>query len=320
MTHDHARPSATSERRWLVGALLVLVAFMIAEVTAGLLAHSLALISDAGHLLTDAAALLVALISVRLSSRPARGRYTYGFARVDALAGQANGITLVVLAAIFSVGAIHRLIDPPSANGTVMAIVAAAGIVVNVAATMLAKRADRSRLSVRGAVAHLVNDIWAFLATAVAGIAIVVTGWTRADAVASLVVVVLMLVTGSSLIKASGRIFLEAAPAGLDPDTLGAELAAVDGVAQIHDLHIWQLGPHDTALSAHVLVRAPGDCHAIGERLRQLLAEEHDLRHATLQVDHASAGATDQHLDEHCEEPHGRVHRSDQPATKVSAH
>lgn len=310
MSHDHQHgPIAgpESDRRWLLAALAVLTVFMVGEVIAGIFAQSLALISDAGHLLTDVAALVAALVAGRIARRPARGQYTYGFARIDALAGQANGITLLVLAALFVVAGVHRLFDPPDAEGSVMTIVAAIGVVMNVIATVLAKRADTRRLSVRGAVSHLVNDAWAFLATFIAGLVIIYTGWTRADAIASLCIAVLMTVSGIRLVRAAGRVFLEAAPAGLDPDRLGAELAEVDGVAQIHDLHIWQLGPGEDALSAHVLVTPKRDCHEVAQALRDLLVDRHQLRHATLQVDHADARADV--LAEHCEEPHGPVHR-----------
>jgi cobalt-zinc-cadmium efflux system protein len=307
--HDHETLSADADRRWLLSALSVLALFMIGEVTAGFLSHSLALISDAGHLLTDVAALVVALIAARISQRPARGSYTYGFARVDALAGQANGITLLVLAGLFTAGAIRHLIDPPDATGSVMTIVAAIGVAVNVLATFLAKKADRRRLSVKGAVSHLVNDAWAFLATGVAGLVIIFTGWTRADALASLCIAALMTITGIGLVRAAGRVFLEAAPRGLDPDRLGAELAAVDGVAQVHDLHVWQLGPGEDALSAHVFVQPHRDCHEVAGSLRQLLIERHDLRHATLQVDHTGEGTTEESLRDHCDVPHGRIHR-----------
>jgi cobalt-zinc-cadmium efflux system protein len=310
VTHDHVSHATAgdSDRKWLISALIVLVVFMLGEVIAGLFAHSLALISDAGHMLTDAAALLVALVAGRIARRPARGSYTFGFARVDALAGQANGITLLLLAVWFTVEAIRRLIDPPDATGLIMTIVAVIGVAVNVLATMLAKRADSNKLSVRGAVAHLVNDIWAFLATAVAGLVILFTGWTRADAVATLVVAVLMAVTGWGLLRASGRVFLEAAPIGLDPFQLGAELARVEGVAQIHDLHVWEIGPGESAVSAHVLVRAPFDCHAVAARLRENLAADHGLRHATLQVDHAGVEPTEESLRGHCDDAHGPVH------------
>jgi cobalt-zinc-cadmium efflux system protein len=277
------------------------------------------LISDAGHLLTDVAALVAALVAARIAMRPARGSFTYGFARVDALAGQANGITLVVLAVLFTVGAVDHLVHPPDATGSVMTIVAGVGVVMNVLATFLAKKADSRRLSVRGAVSHLVNDAWAFLATAIAGVVIITTGWTRADAIASLCIAVLMAVSGLGLIRTAGRVFLEAAPPGVDPDQLGAELAEVDGVAQIHDLHVWQLGPGEDAISAHVFVKPQRDCHQVAESLRRLLADEHDLRHVTLQVDHAGDNSNARALLDHCAEPHGPVHRPLDPTGQTNA-
>jgi cobalt-zinc-cadmium efflux system protein len=287
----------------LLAALAVIFSFMVGEVIAGLLANSLALLSDAGHMLTDATALLVAVIASRIAERPAKGAYTFGFARVDALSGQANGITLVLLAVWVTVEAIRRLIDPPDAGGGVIVIVAGIGIAVNVLATTLAARADKRSLNVRGAVAHLVNDLWAFVATFVAGIVIMATDWTRADAVASLVVAALMIVTGAKLIRDAGRVFLEAAPTGMDPMLIGSELAAFRGVAQIHDLHVWELAAGEAALSAHVLVDRVDDCHVIGDAMRAQLADDHGIDHVTLQVDHISNSA-----DEHCADSHGPVH------------
>ena len=302
--HVHAA-SGRADRRWLLAALAVVVAFMAAEVVAGLLAHSLALLADAGHMLTDAAALLVAVIASRLAERPARGAYTYGFARVDALSGQANGITLLLLAVWFAIEGVRRLIDPADARGGVVAAVAVVGVVVNLVATALAGRADRSGLNVRGVLAHLVTDIWAFAATLVAGLVIVWTGWHRADPVASLLVAALMAWTGARLVRDAGRVFLEAAPAGFDPEQLGVELAAVDGVAQVHDLHVWVLGSSEAAMSAHVLVDPPFDCHEVAETLRLHLAAEHGIDHITLQVDHADQQLHDA---DNCVDSHGEVH------------
>jgi cobalt-zinc-cadmium efflux system protein len=305
--HDHpGRGGGAADRHWLLASLAVIAAFMVGEVIAGLLAHSLALLSDAGHLLTDVTALLVAVIASRIAERPARGAYTYGFARVDALSGQANGITLVLLAVWFTVEAIRRLINPPDTAGGVIVVVAAIGVGMNIVATMLATKADRRSLNVRGAVAHLVNDLWAFVATLVAGIVIMASGWTRADAIASLVVATLMIITGAGLIRDAGRIFLEAAPAGLDPMVIGAQLAAVGGVAQVHDLHVWELAAGETALSAHVLVDRADDCHVIGDALRGQLAQDYGIEHVTLQVDHV--GHSGSSADEHCADAHGPVH------------
>jgi len=304
---DHAHGSVSSDRRWLAAALVLIVAFMIGEVVAGLAAHSLALLSDAAHMVTDAVALLVAMVSVAVMRRPARGAYTYGFARVDALSGQANGITLVLLAVFFEVQGVRHLVDPPDVRGGVVTVVAVIGAVVNVAAVMLARRADPASLSVRGAVGHLVNDAWAFAATLVAGTVVLLSGWERADAIASMVIGLLMLWTGLGLVRAAGRIFLEAAPSGVDPHALGGELAGIDGVAEVHDLHVWQLGPHETALSAHVLVQPPFDCHEVSSRLRDVLADKYAIGHVTLQADHADAPT---HLVGDCEDAHGEIHIS----------
>jgi cobalt-zinc-cadmium efflux system protein len=310
--HEHEHGAAPgADRRWLIVALGLLLIFLVGEVVAGLLAHSTALLTDAAHLLTDVVSLATALVAVQIAARPPRGAFTFGFSRVDALAGQANGITLLLLAVWFVVQAGRDLLHPADASGSVMTVVALVGVAVNVLATaaaMKAQNANEQRLSVRGAVAHLVNDLWAFAATAVAGVIIIVSGWTRADAIASLVIAALMIYTGVGLIRAAGRVFLEAAPREVDPLAVGTSLAAVDGVAQIHDLHVWQIGPGESAVSAHVLVVPERGCHEIGATMRQLLADRFGLSHATLQLDHVGV-SEDGHSVEHiCSDTHGPVH------------
>ena len=302
--HDH-RPGAEADRRWLASALAVIVAFMVAEVVAGLFAHSLALITDAAHMLSDAGALVVAIVAARIAQKPARGAYTYGFARVDALSGQGSGITLILLSIWFLVEAVRRLVHPAGVHGLIVTVVAAIGILVNLVATSLASRADRGGLNVRGVVAHLVTDIWAFAATVVAGLIVLLTGWNRADPIASLVVAAVMAWTGWRLVQAAGRVFLEAAPADLDPNALGEELALSDGVAEIHDLHVWEIGPGTVALSAHVLVQPTHDCHEVASALRVAVHDRYGIGHVTLQTDHADAP---EHLATDCTDAHGSVH------------
>lgn len=290
VNHDHG-PVATAQadRRWLLAALTVILAFMVAEVAVGITAGSLALITDAGHMLTDAAALAVAVVASRLAQRPARGAYTYGFTRIDALSAQANGITLLLLACWFGFEAIRRLVDPPRVHGGWVLGVALIGIAVNGVAVLLAGRANRASLNVRGALAHLVNDVWAFAATALAGLVVLLTGWSRADAIASLVVAALMVHAGVGLVRAAGRVFLEAAPTGTDPAHVGQAMAAVLGVTEVHDLHVWDLGAGDAALSAHLVVHADFDCHEVAREVRSVLAGQR-IGHATLQADHQHAG------------------------------
>jgi cobalt-zinc-cadmium efflux system protein len=295
-----------ADRRVLSGALALILAFMAAEVIVGFAAGSLALITDAAHMLTDAAAIALALIAIRLAARPPAGGFTYGLKRVEILSAQANGITLLLLAAYFVYEAVNRMIHPPDVEGALVLITGVAGIVVNLIATWLISKANRSSLNVEGAFQHILNDLFAFVATALAGLIVLLTGFARADAIAALVVAVLMLKAGISLVRDSGRIFLEAAPSGVDPQALGAELCAVRGVVEVHDLHVWEITSGEPAASAHILVREGLDCHQIRSEVEALLAERHHVTHSTLQVDHASAGD----LTEHCSDAHGTVHRT----------
>jgi cobalt-zinc-cadmium efflux system protein len=271
--HSHHRHGgADADRRWLSAALALIVGFLVCEVVVGLAVGSLALLTDAGHMLTDALALGVAVIAAGLARRPARGAYTYGFTRVDAISAQANGITLLLLAAWFTVAAVRRLFDPPDVPGGAVLAVALVGVAVNLLAVLLAARADQSSLNVRGALAHLMTDLWAFVATAAAGAVMLLTGWTRADAVASLVVAVLMVRSGIGLVRSAGRVFLEAAPDGSDPARIGRSMAAVTGVREVHDLHVWDLGAGEPALSAHLVIETSHDCHEVAHGVRQVLA------------------------------------------------
>lgn len=290
MPHTHQHASTDSDRRWLTGALAVIVAFMIGEVTVGVVAQSLALLSDAAHMLTDAAAITLALWAMRLAGRPAAGRMTYGWKRVEVLSAQANGLILLLLAAVLADEAVGRLIHSPPISGNLVLITALVGIVVNVAATAMISRASRTSLNVEGAFQHILTDLLAFIATAVAGAIILLTRFWRADAIATLIVVALMAKAGLGLVHASTRIFLEAAPKELDPATVGQAMATRDGVAEVHDLHIWEITSGEPALSAHVLVDAGCDCHAVRADLAALLANQHHIHHTTLQVDHAPPG------------------------------
>jgi cobalt-zinc-cadmium efflux system protein len=272
-------------------ALGLIVAFMTVEVLAGILAHSLALISDAAHMLTDAAALGLALVALRLAARPARGAMTYGFQRVEVLAAQVNGITLLVLAGAIVYSAVARLISPQSVSAWTMVIVALAGIVVNGAATTALAGAGReTHMSVEGSFQHLLTDLFAFIGTALAGAVILLTGFERADPIASLLVAALMLRSAVGLLRDSGRVFLEAAPPGLDPQEIGRALVATTDVVEVHDLHVWELSVGFPALSAHVLVARDADCHAARRALELLLRERFGLEHTTLQVDHEEEG------------------------------
>ncbi|WP_443062389.1 cation diffusion facilitator family transporter [Streptomyces sp. NBC_00457] len=314
--HSHGI-TADADRRWLGIALALITTFMAAEVVVGVMARSLALISDAAHMLTDAVSIVLALIAMRLSARPARGGYTYGLKRAEILSAQANGLTLLLLGAWLAYEAVERLIDPPEVEGGLMLVTALAGIAVNVVATWCISQANRSSLNVEGAYQHILNDLFAFIGTAIAALVVVLTGYARADAIATLVVVALMVKAGYGLMRESGRIFLEAAPADVDPDRLGDELVAQPAVVEVHDLHVWQITSGQAALSAHVLVETGGDCHAVRRALEERLRHDYGIDHTTLQVDHVpelvlQVGGPGETADlgTHCEDPHGPVHRN----------
>ncbi|MCW2902755.1 MAG: cation diffusion facilitator family transporter [Streptosporangiaceae bacterium] len=303
--HGHA-VSVNADRRHLWGALALLLAFMAVEVVVGLMARSLALITDAGHMLTDAFSIALALVAMRVAARPPRGGYTYGLKRAEILSAQINGLTLILLAGYFVFESFRRLIRPPEVAGPLVLATALAGIAVNLLATWLLSRADRANLNVEGAFQHILNDLYAFIATAVAGLVIWITGFGRADALASLVVAALMLKAGYGLLRDAARVLMEAAPAGIDPSEIGARLAQRPCVEEVHDLHVWEVGSGYTAMSAHVLVDPGGDCHAVGRDLKSVLNETYGITHATLEVDHATErSARDP---SHCEDSHGPRH------------
>ena len=212
--HDHRH---VDDRRALAIALALIVAFLIAEVVAALIAGSLALLADAGHMLTDAGALAFALFAATLAARPAQGRWTFGYKRLEILAAQANGVTLLVVALLILFGSVRRLVSPSDVRGGIVLVVALGGIAVNVAATAVLSRASRESLNVRGAFLHVATDTVAFAGTAVAGALILATGWDRFDPIASLGVAALMLWASWGLLHESASIFLERSPVGNRP-------------------------------------------------------------------------------------------------------
>jgi cobalt-zinc-cadmium efflux system protein len=288
--HDHSHAHAhshvqTDDARRLTGALVLILGLMAAEIVAGILASSLALLSDAAHMLTDAGAIALALFAARLAQRPARGGFTFGFRRAEILSAQLNGATLVALAVVIGVVAVQRLVDPPDTDGAVVLIVALAGIAVNLAATMLLAGSGRRSLNVEGAFQHVLTDLFAFIATAVAGAVVLITGFSRADGIAALVVAALMLRSGVALLRESGRVLLEASPRDLDPQEIGTALAAQNHVVEVHDLHVWEVTSGFPAISAHVTVRAGCDTQAHRRELAELLRERFGVTHSTLQVE-----------------------------------
>jgi cobalt-zinc-cadmium efflux system protein len=289
--HEHGERLA-GDRRALGAALALISLFLVGEIVAGVLAGSVALLADAGHMLTDAAALAFALVAATMAAKPAQGRWTFGFRRLEILAAQANGVALVVIGVWIVYSAVRRLVHPVAVDGGTVLGVALAGAAVNLAATWFLARASRESLNVRGAFLHVATDLAAFAGTAVAGGIVLATGWNRADAVASLFVAMLCFWASYGLLRESARIFLEMSPAEIDPAAVGRAIVAQPHVVEAHDLHVWTVTSGFPALSAHVLVEPGADCHAVRRELEAMLVRDFGLDHTTLQVDHASRTPT----------------------------
>jgi cobalt-zinc-cadmium efflux system protein len=287
VTHEHSH----GDRRLLSAALALLVVFMAVEVVAAVLASSLALLADAGHMLVDVLALVVALTAGALALRPANERWTFGLARAEVLSAAVNGVTLLVVSAVVTVEALRRLAHPRDVDGLPLIVVAGVGLVVNVIAAALLARADRSSLNIAGAFAHVLTDAYAFAATIIAGIVVVATGFRRADPIASLVVVALMLRAAWRLLRDSGNVLLEAAPEHVDLSALRAHLLETRNVIDVHDLHVWTSGSRLPSVSAHVVVTdgclSAGQTPQLLDELQDCLAGHFDVEHSTFQFEPA---------------------------------
>jgi cobalt-zinc-cadmium efflux system protein len=292
-THAGAHGDARQARdtRLLVLALALVLATMIGEVIAGAIADSLALLADAGHLLTDAVALGLAVVAAWAAAKPPRGRWTFGFKRAEILAAHVNGLVLLGLAVWILVEGVRRLVDPPEVRAELVGWVALAGLVVSVVVSVLLGRAQGESLNVRAAYLHVITDVAAFAATGIAAGLILLTGWDRLDPIASMFVAVLLARGGYVLLRETTLIFLEGAPASAPPDAVGRAIATHPGVVETHDLHVWTVTSGFPALSAHVLVEPGGDCHRVRLELEQMLREQFDLEHTTLQVEHVGSAS-----------------------------
>jgi cobalt-zinc-cadmium efflux system protein len=288
----HHHVAANIDRRYLAVALGLIVAFMIVEVVVGVLSGSLALLADAGHMLADAGAICAALWVSHLAERPAVGAWTFGFKRAEIISAAGNGITLLVVAAVIALASVRRLIHPPMVHGLAVVVVASVGIAVNVVAAWVLSRARRSSLNIEGAFQHILSDLYGFIATVVAGLIIVTAGFDRADPLASLVVVVLMIRASWGLLKASMRVLLEAAPEAVDLADIRAHLLEPEHVRDVHDLHVWTVTSDLPAISAHIVIDdscfLDGHAPQVLDELQNCLAGHFDVEHSTFQLEPAS--------------------------------
>jgi len=288
--HSHD-VTADTDVRYVMVALGLILTFLVGEVVAAIIGRSLVLFADAGHMLTDVAALGMSAWAIRLAKRPAQGRWTFGLQRAEIVSAAVNGVTLVAIALLIGVEAIQRLISPEHVKGGVVLTVAIIGAVINVIATWMMSKTNRSSLNLRGAYVHILTDLFAFIGTGIAGLVIILSGWERADAVASLVVVALMAKTSWGLLRDAGRILLQASPDTLDLNDVRAHLSRVQHVLDVHDLHAWSVTSGSLTLSAHVVVEGhcfdSGHAPQILDALQKCLAEHFDIEHATFQLEPA---------------------------------
>ena len=284
--HHHHAVSPDADRKRLAAALALILAFMVAEVVAGQIAGSLALLADAAHMLTDAASLALALVAARLAARPPSGRFTFGLGRAEVLSAQVNGAALLVLAGVIAVEAVQRFASPPEVDGGVVLVVGLLGAAVNVAAAWQLAKAERRSLNVEGARAHVLTDLYASLGAAAAGAVVLLTGFREADPIAALLVAALMVKSGWSVLRDASTVLLEGTPSGVHTEDVGRALAGAPGIVEVHDLHVWEVTSGFSALAAHVLVAPGDDCHGRRRELEQLLRDRFGIHHTTLQVDH----------------------------------
>jgi cobalt-zinc-cadmium efflux system protein len=282
-------------RRALAITLALTASFTVVEVVGGLLTGSLALLADAGHMLSDNLSLGVALFAAWLAGRPETPEKSFGYKRAEILAALANGVTLVAISIWIFAEAFSRLREPPEILGGPMLAIAALGLIVNVVGAVVLSRSGGESLNIQGALRHVIADALGSLGTIAAALVIVLTGWRYADPIASAAIAALILASSWSLLRDSTNVLLEAAPRDINTEEVGRKMVGAEGVEEVHDLHVWTITSGFPALSAHVLVGQNEDCHARRRELEDLLAREYDISHTTLQVDHVGEHESETH-------------------------
>ncbi len=285
--HGHA-PDRSANKAALRLTVGLTATFTVVEVVGGLLTGSLALLADAGHMLSDSAALGLALFAIWLAERPATPRRSFGYQRAEVLAALANGLTLVAISVWIFYEAYRRLGDPPEVLGGPMLVVAVIGLGVNMAGAFILMRSGGDSLNVSAALRHVLADLAGSVGVIAAAVIILTTGWELADPLIGALIGVLVLGSSWSIVRDSVRILLEQAPPDLDPREVGEAMAGMPSVVEVHDLHIWAVTSGFPSLAAHVLVTEEADCHERRRALESMLGERFEISHTTLQIDHAN--------------------------------
>ena len=285
MSHDHSHHLPSG--RLLLWAFAITLGFAAVEAIGGFWAGSLALLSDAGHMLSDAAALGLAALAAWLSQRPPSKQHSYGLGRAEVLVGLFNALTMIIIIIAITVAAIDRLQSPQPVSGGVVIVIAFLGLIINIVLAILLSRSEQT-LNVRGALLHVMGDLLGSIAALIAGAVILFTGWTPIDPILSFIVCALILISALRLLKEGLHVVMEGVPHHIDLEQVGHKLASLPGIQSVHDLHIWTLSSGNIALSCHVVIDDPITWPQLLKRLNHELHTHYDIHHATIQPEYAA--------------------------------
>ncbi len=284
MPEDHTHPHSDDKR--LLWALTLTGGFMVAEVIGGVMSNSLALLADAGHMLTDTVSLFLAWLAARLSRKPADKLRSYGYHRMQILAAFLNGTAFILIVIWIGYEAVQRFIDPPQVNALIMMPIAVLGLLVNIAAFAILHSGDHENLNIKAAVLHVIGDLLGSVAAITAGVIIYYTGWMPIDPILSVLVALLILRSAWFVIKQSSHILLEGTPDDVDVSNLKKVLSeAVPGVIDVHHVHLWSLTPKRPIITMHVLIEKNCQYTAVLENLKQVLKNNYGIEHSTVQIE-----------------------------------
>ena len=299
--HDHSHELRNASKRSLLGAFVLITGYMLVEVIGGILSGSLALIADAGHMLTDAASIALAMVAMNYAERAATAERTFGFHRLEILAALVNALTLWLIAFWVVVEAYHRMTDVPDVKGGLMLTVGVIGLFVNVGAAWILHSSSEHSVNVEGAYQHVIADLLGSIGVVISGILIWAFGWTLADPIVSVIIAIIILRSTWGLLAKVVHVLLEGTPEHIDVYRLCSNMEEVEGVTLIHDIHVWTLSPGNEALTAHVLIDPdyPGDMEALRRRLREIASRDFGIGHITLQLEKSQEGCTEDHHVDH---------------------
>lgn len=283
--HSHARDVGGRNARRIAVTLGFVSAYMVAEVIGGLLSNSLALLADAGHMLSDAGALILALVAMRIARRPPTATHTFGYQRAEILAALTNGAALIAIAGYIGYHALARLSSPPDVRGPLMLAVAAGGLMINLAGLYILHGGKSDSLNVHAAWLHVVADTLGSVGAIVSGLLVTLVGWNWADPIASLLIVALVVYSAWALLKQTTSVLMQAVPRGLDLTSVEQVLTGVDGVVASHDLHVWSVTNDRAVMSAHLSVQPDIDRQRVMDEVHRRLRDQLDVHHTTIQLD-----------------------------------